>query len=580
LAFLYGLHRIGLGIDLSDEGMYLAAPTRYALGDIPFRHEFLNPHRMFDIVLWPLFQLLPDISLHQLRLLWLVVQTAAAMSLYGVFRRFAPNLILAVAGVGTLYISNITWTPGYHLMGTFLFVLAWSLWLTACLSRSRASQIGLGGASGLVFFVGALSYLPLLAVQIVPACVLAAGARRGMANKARMVATAAHVLSLLLLSLAAVAIVAHHGLVADWMNAHTTSLESRLYATTVPQKISIFLAQTAMHLPTVLAVAALIGFLLSCCHDWKPLARFTGSASGIAVLAFAAASVISIFALDVVPVANASRLGKLFSALPLRFVAIALGLHLGALLSIASLRRRKDDPDWWLVYFATLGGSFILAFLHGVLSGMAFKAMFALLPLFMSAVVVVYRAMLSVATSPRAGVRAVILTASICLPLVAGAFSVVSKRSSYGEYPLSRLTAEFSQPRLAGIWSEPEKVAHLDAVSSYLSESVEEGEFLLIAGHAPLLYYLTRTRPALDHSWTAAAISPRVKRRSVRWMIEQDRVPRYAVVYRALAPSRAALATQRGKQRHPIHSFILKHYTQEHTFGPFEVWTLSVAGAD
>ena len=99
-AFLYGLYRIRLGIGLNDEGMYLTAPLRYALGDVPFRDEFLNPHRMFDIVLWPLFAHFPDITVLQLRVLWLLCQIGAAFALYRLFRRFAPDALSALACVG------------------------------------------------------------------------------------------------------------------------------------------------------------------------------------------------------------------------------------------------------------------------------------------------------------------------------------------------------------------------------------------------------------------------------------------------------------------------------------------------
>ena len=136
-AFAFGLYRIRLGINTTDEGFYLSAPMRYALGDVPFRDEFLNPHRMFDIVLWPLYRVFPENTVYHLRLLWLIVQTACALSLYGVFRRFAPGWIPALACVATLFVSNMIWSPGYHLMGTFFFVLAWSLWLTGCLSHLR-----------------------------------------------------------------------------------------------------------------------------------------------------------------------------------------------------------------------------------------------------------------------------------------------------------------------------------------------------------------------------------------------------------------------------------------------------------
>ena len=88
---LYGLYRIRLGFSLSDEGLYLTAPMRYALGDVPFRDEFSNPHRMYDLILWPLFRLHPEITIYELRLCWLLIQFACVIAFYRVFKRFAPS---------------------------------------------------------------------------------------------------------------------------------------------------------------------------------------------------------------------------------------------------------------------------------------------------------------------------------------------------------------------------------------------------------------------------------------------------------------------------------------------------------
>ena len=106
-ALVCGLYRIQFGISLTDEGFYLASPMRYALGDLPFRDEFFNPHRMFDVVLWPLFLLFPDISVYELRALWLIVQLASVIALYGIFRRFAPDVLVALACVASLYLPNM-----------------------------------------------------------------------------------------------------------------------------------------------------------------------------------------------------------------------------------------------------------------------------------------------------------------------------------------------------------------------------------------------------------------------------------------------------------------------------------------
>ncbi len=183
--FAFGFYRTGRGINFTDEGLYLAAPLRYALGGLPFRDEFLNPHRMFDVVLSPLHMLFPEISARSLRVFWLVVQNSAAIALWSVFARFAPGIIPALGCAATLYVSNLLWSPGYHLMGTFFFVLAWAIWLRGCSSATPRGSVALGAASGAVFALGTLSFVPLLALTVFPVCVLASELVRGSPSSAR-----------------------------------------------------------------------------------------------------------------------------------------------------------------------------------------------------------------------------------------------------------------------------------------------------------------------------------------------------------------------------------------------------------
>ncbi|MEE9609349.1 MAG: hypothetical protein V3U03_16535, partial [Myxococcota bacterium] len=227
------------------------------------------------------------------------------------------------------------------------------------------------------------------------------------------------------------------------------------------------------------------------------------------------------------------------------------------------LRGRLDgDPDWRLAYWSVLMGSLVLAFLYGFLSTMAFKGMFAMVPLFVSGVVVVYRCALAADGERRSTVLAWLFTGAVCLAVGSGSCSVRAYRS-YGDSPIDRLTAEFSHPRFAGIRSTPARVAVLEGIASYLSERVEEGDFLLAYDDVPLLYYLTGTRPAIDHSWSTRRILRVMRERSLRRMIAARRIPRYAVQN-----------LERSTARNPIHAFVSERYTREIRFGRFQVWKL------
>ena len=121
---VYGFYRIRFGIDdLRDEAFYLAAPLRYALGDLPFRDEIFNSARMFDLVLAPFFVILPDLGVYELRLGWLLVQLTSVVALFLILRRFSSDFVVALACGVVVWLPNLIWTPCYHTMSVVFFVL-------------------------------------------------------------------------------------------------------------------------------------------------------------------------------------------------------------------------------------------------------------------------------------------------------------------------------------------------------------------------------------------------------------------------------------------------------------------------
>ncbi len=559
-AYVYGLYRIRLGIGLTDEGFYLATPMRYALGDLPFRDEFFNPHRMFDIVLWPLFRLFPDISVYQLRLLWLTVQSGCVIALYAVFSRFAPGVLVALACTACIYLGNMIWTPGYHLMGGFLFVLAWSSWLVACLSSRLPIQVALGAGSGVAFFLAALSYLPLLAVEVVPSLLLVAQALRRQRSGGRTIATASHLGLVLVLALAAALVFARYDLLGHWWSAHTTMLSNPRYESSLSEKISMFLDQTAPHLAILAVVPATVLGALAFSRGWTRRRRIAQSRTAFAALSLVSAGLL----LALIPWPNSPPILFLRPpgyTRPLVLVLLAVGLHLGALVASPQRTGAGRDADWRLVYPSVLTGSIILALLFGVLSDMAFKTMFAMVPLFVSGIVVVYRRMLGCQLGRVSKEQACLFAGAMCLVVGIGSYYA---KPIYGDR--APFTGEFSHPRLAGIRSFPEKVEDLEGVAGYLSARLAEGDFLLVYDDAPLLYYVTGTRPAIDHAWANRLVPDATRRRSVERMITAGRIPEYAVrhVFRGPSPT-----------RDPIHEFVSEHYAPETRFGVFEVWKLS-----
>lgn len=556
----FALFRIRFGLGPGyDEGFYLATPLRYALGDVPFRDEFFNPHRMFDLLLLPLYRALPDLTVYQLRLLWLGVSLGAMAALASLFSRFAPAALVALACAAAIWLPQMIWSPGYHVMGGTLFALAWSLWLRGCLAGRGRAALALGAASGVVLFLGAFSYLPLLSVEIVPLAVLARNRRRPRAA-ARGIATAAHLASLQLLAGATVAVFAVGGLLGDWWEAYRTISSLGSYQNPATHKLAVVAAQLAPYAPIAIAGAGVVPALRIGLRAIR--------ASGVRAWLAAAGAAAALLALELalffrLEIPAGPVLGDPITR-PLRVVVWLLGLQIG--MSLFGRGRREEGEaggDWRLVFGSTLAASLLLAGLFAFLSSMAFKAMFAAPPLLVCVSAALHRWLAGPGAAAAARARAALVVGAICLGV-----AVVSYQTRSTHRPLAQFVP-FSHPLLAGIYGLPAEVAGLEAVAGYLAARVDEGDLLLAYDDLPILYFLTRTRPAIDHAWSTPEIPEDVRRRSLRRMAERHRVPTYAV--HSLAPDSAG-------RPNAIHDFVREHYALERRLAWFEVWHLRPGG--
>jgi hypothetical protein len=569
----YGLYRIRFGINLADEGFYLASPLRYALGDLPFRDEWANPLRMFDIVLAPVLYLVPDVSVYQLRFAWLVVQVTSALTLYMLLRRFAPDVVVALACTTTLWLPNIIWTPGYHVMSASFFVLAWVLWLFGCLSRAPRAAGALGSLGGSIFFLATLSYLPLLAVLIVPAAALA-WALVSRRLPPGVIPSTAGFFAVFVFSLTAALLLCWHlHLLQGWVNAYMTIRSYPRYAAPLRRTFSAFLDQTTPYLPILLAVPALVLAMIGALRC-RLVTRGTNQRTASLLLppfaALLGGCVLGLFFRLPVRQTSEILLNFFWITQSLRIVVLALGLHLVPF--FCALMRRFPDThqEWDLVYLTFLPASLLFALTHGVLSTQAFKMMFAVVPLTALGVVAVYRLLVgsTQAADHRAG--AALCMTTFCLALGIASFSARLQYNYQGP-PLTALTKQFSHPLLSHIYSDPTQVAALDSTLHYLSGHVKRGDFLLAYDEIPLLYYLTQTRPAVDHSWSSKLIPLQVRTQSVAKMIQGGRIPRYAV--RCIASPFGPYSTDPAQD--PIHAFVSRNFTRQAAFPPFEVWALN-----
>jgi hypothetical protein len=569
---LYGLYRIQFGIDdIKDEGFYLASPLRYALGDLPFRDEILNPARMFDLVLAPAFILLPNLGVYELRLAWLIVQLASIFSLFLLLRRFSSDFVVALACGVVAFLPNMIWTPGYHTMSAVFFVLAWSCWLRGCLAVNARSGAAAGLLAGLFFLLGALSYLPLVVTLVVPGIVLIGCWARRDLGSSRSLSTLMLLVAAGSCAAAFVLWLRHMQLIDDWWYASRALTSVPHYARSTGAKLIEFFGDYLAEWPIWLGAGVLtfgMGLAISktAGHD-RPSTVGRRAISG--TMAAIAIGVVLLLITD-------GQIGTLLerNELTLRIVSAVLGLHLG----LAALRlvhpKRVVDTDWRLVSLSLGFGATILAILHGVLSTHAFKCMIAIVPLMANAVVLVERSLAACGDFRTARLQARLFVIAFALAIGLGTIPTIPSYV-YGEARgLAALTEAFQHPLLRGIRGSPSQVRRVEALSSYLMSRLDRGDYLLIYEHAPLYYYLTGTRPAIDHAWTYRVIPATVRERSIEKMIADDRIPTYVVQNMESSPSASF------RRRDPIHAVVVRHYEVEAQFGGFRIWRLSSDRAD
>jgi len=564
-ALAFALYRCRYNLFESiDEGFYLAAPMRLSLGDTPFRDEFSNPGRMFDLVLLPIFIAFPDISVLKLRFLLVLFQLAALFPLFRLFSRWVPAGLVALVCASTIWIPNIVWTPGYHVLGGSFFALAWGLWLEGCLSRGQRRASGMGALSGVAFFLCAMCYLPLVVVEIVPALILVAAWWRKQSADHRIAATVSHFASLGMLSLALLGTFAWLGLLGDWLDAFRTISSIGPYQSSLLKMLGTYFAQLARYLP-VLAGGFCLGVALPFgSRAWARWSWRGAGAAWIGTLLLAGASFFAarwlFFGFAIPPEIAFVNEGY---TRPVRVVVLFWGIYLGVVVS--GRGGRADEPGKATGAFsfavgATFSGVSLAAVVFGMIAGMSFKSFFAAPPLAVCVAASLYRALRPLRNQAGGRPFAAPIVAALCIAIALTTY--VSRRPAG---PRFDLLVPFTHPRFEGILEHTVKVREWEELVDHLAERVEEGQFLLAYDNIPLLYFATRTRPAIDHIWTSSGIPGQILLRSLQRMIERDRVPRYAVRQIAISP---------GSGPNPIHRFVQSRYTLETRFRRFEVWQL------
>jgi hypothetical protein len=261
--------------------------------------------------------------------------------------------------------------------------------------------------------------------------------------------------------------------------------------------------------------------------------------------------------------------------LTLQSVSAVFGIYLGVAALRLLHRKRVVSTQWRLVSLSLGFGAMLFALLQGILSTHSFKCMIAIVPLMANGVVLAERSLAACGSGRHARFQARLYAIALSLTVGLATLPTISDYVySIGAKEMALQTEPFELPLLRGLYGTPAQVRRVEAVTDYLTSRLDRGDYLLVYDHASLYYYLTRTRPAIDHAWTYRVIPANVRQRSIEKMIAADRIPTYVV-----QNIDNSSITNFG-HKDPIHALVLRYYEVEAKIDGIQIWRLASDRAD
>jgi hypothetical protein len=551
----FGYLRATKGIDLTDEGSYLSTAMRYSLGDVPFRDEFMNTVRPFDLLVSPVFIVFPDISLLQMRSLGLILEILSLLTLFLFFSRYAPPLLVAFACSVAFFINCGILSPSYNSLSRGFSTISLTFYLFSCVSEGRYRRISLSALGGAFFSLCVLSYPSQILLLIIP---IAAGVFSLLSPTRRDILwTPWFVFVGTFVSLMAFAFILliSFGLLPDFVEGFSTMRSITPFGSGPWVKSQILLRELLQIMPYGLGILCvyLVAFLIVPANRRR--FDFIFAALAVAIMS-------SIFAIPSPP----ATLKVFVFAVILPFVGLLLKYRVDS--------QSSSNINWNMIRNSAIAWGFFLALLYGTTSGNSvLQCRNGIAPLLAVGIVTLYRFVDEHARSSGDSMRRLMWPVLPYLMIIPFCFAGLkySYHNIYRDLDVHELTARFKHPKLKGIYSTPEKVAALGDLLDYLDERVKPRDYFLAYNYIPMLYFLTHSRPAYGAAWARDDWPLPVRQRLLSKMIQQDRIPEYCV--RMLTwPVNSWKRVMPYDDRGPLDLFLNSNYYLEHIIYPFEIW--------
>jgi hypothetical protein len=542
--------RYGFNADLQDEGFHLIGPLRLVLGDSPFRDEALSVLRASDVLVAPLFWLLPDGGVIFWRLVGFALQVLAALCAFWLLRRIMPRPV-AVGWCASilLFAPYNLWAPWYGNLAGILVLVSTCLWIGA--TRAMTTRRALIGAlfGGLIFSLLALNYTPMLVLAVIPLVGLVVKPSRPVREQ-WFPATSAWLAGAAVGTLLTVGILSVTGLL-DWAIVSTAELRSvAVYSGSplraVARKLSQsgYLDQAGAVVVVFLALGGTAGAARR--HTVRVAAQLAGTGGFVClVLAFV--------------VELCTNPGPLVDQRFLTLGNLALGSFAAG---FASARWRQISADPWGLHAVGLlcigiGMAGVLAVISAAglsaLNGAGWLGWAGALACLANPIVVQHE---SAVSRQRRGWPALVITGA--LVTVTAAHLMLW---TYDDRPFWHLDAKFEEGKLRGVITTEARRRDYSRLIEGVQARTNPGDFILAYDDLAWVYYLSDTRPAMRSSLLKTGRLPdEVEARWLEDMHQRGRVPKIVVTRDALTGDS------------PFVRFISENYTVFTRTGAMVLW--------
>ena len=545
------------GINFTDEGFYISSAYRFFRGD---GTDFLATLRHVDLLNVGIFYVVPDIGLYGLRVVGGLFQAFSCTVLYSYLRN-RTNLTVALSGALLMALWNIylgIWSPGYNLYASTL--LTASVLTLADTQVERASlwaslKIFWCGIALGVVIVAYGTLLPLVAVVL---CCYAWHFQRVAKGTGPLISlfsgtvTSLTVYGMLLLYSTGW----NEWSTNVWIHSTAYSKISRLEVVTNLAK-GIFEFHYYSRLIAIISIVAIAGCVF-----------FRKHMQLILFLSVNSMLLISLITTEYWVSTDRFYYGTIF-LVSLLIPQIILYFIYTHPTDFSTMFPFAIGIFAWIIFFIS---TFYFTPARSFMAGFqAFPLLVAgMLPAIarinsetMKSHSFTSRHLIRIGT----GIGIVYLLLGLKLGIQ------YFRETIYRDAELSKLTTEFKHHRLHHIFSSPERVVVIEALTRAISEITDKGDYLLAYDEAPLLHFLLGMKSFTPTVWMSNFHGREYNHRLLSDGIAHNRIPKLAI--RCLVDLDEPdwnTAPPLDYSQSIVDEYVKANYQLIKTLFPFEIW--------